>query len=453
MRFLYKSWHEVEGSRNCHAPSRQTINHNNLKIITDGPRFVLGLGRTVSVCLILSPVLDILTLNQQDRDEKGMLFNRNVFTFALKVQTEGGTLRKIDLMIPCRDSNPDLSLVKPEKTILMPLDLCPLVGYIMWSGNFSKPSEVSCELLVSTKEAMGLLYYSSRSDNMTEVHFVSLAQVPLHRPKIDPLYSPISGLKNPTPEVDLFDNSDTSNVLRFRSIQSNLNITVHEKFAQGRMTCGQMTVLLRPATGGVLVTRQLRVRHGYAINKTRPLGWGGGDNRMNICEGTTASSRHSSPSHFQVVRNALLHSAISVKRKTDMLLKVDVVALLLFFPPKCGDIDVHCGGSCRDVALSNTRTIQVLCSHLGQQHTRVENYSKGNNVEEALSKENIPIPDLPDNFVWMQDRDCTEVSQDRDCTEVSQDRDCTEVSQYRDCTEVSQDRVEWRAYLLATMNF
>nr|CAD7256921.1 unnamed protein product [Timema shepardi] len=32
----------------------------------------------------------------------------------------------------------------------------------------------------------------------------------------------------------------------------------------------------------------------------------------------------------------------------------------------------------------------------------VENYSKGNNVEEALSKENIPIPDLPDNFVWMQ---------------------------------------------------
>nr|CAD7200900.1 unnamed protein product [Timema douglasi] len=88
-----------------------------------------------------------------------------------------------------------------------------------------------------------------------------------------------------------------------------------------------------------------------------------------------------------------------------------------------------------------------------REYFEVENYSKGNNVEEALSKENIPIPDLPDNFVWMQvrlkgeihrrasNRDCTEVSQDRDCMEVSQDRDCMEVSQDRDCTEVSQGRV------------
>nr|CAD7397542.1 unnamed protein product [Timema poppensis] len=34
-------------------------------------------------------------------------------------------------------------------------------GYINWSGNFSKPSVVSCELSVSTKEAMGLLLHGS----------------------------------------------------------------------------------------------------------------------------------------------------------------------------------------------------------------------------------------------------------------------------------------------------
>ncbi|KAJ9585151.1 hypothetical protein L9F63_003042, partial [Diploptera punctata] len=31
-----------------------------------------------------------------------------------------------------------------------------------------------------------------------------------------------------------------------------------------------------------------------------------------------------------------------------------------------------------------------------------ENYSKGKNVEEPMSKDNIPIPDLPSNFIWMQ---------------------------------------------------
>ncbi|XP_063232618.1 ribonuclease P protein subunit p25-like protein isoform X2 [Bacillus rossius redtenbacheri] len=32
----------------------------------------------------------------------------------------------------------------------------------------------------------------------------------------------------------------------------------------------------------------------------------------------------------------------------------------------------------------------------------MENYKKGKNVEEPLSKDNLPIPDLPENFVWMQ---------------------------------------------------
>jgi len=32
----------------------------------------------------------------------------------------------------------------------------------------------------------------------------------------------------------------------------------------------------------------------------------------------------------------------------------------------------------------------------------VENYSKGKNVEEPLVRENIPIPELPSNFIWMQ---------------------------------------------------
>nr|CAD7587674.1 unnamed protein product [Timema genevievae] len=121
---------------------------------------------------------------------------------------------------------------------------------------------------------------------------------------------------------------------------------------------------------------------------------------------------------------------MSVKRRTDVLLKVNVVVLVSLFPPKCGSFDVRCGGSCRDVALMHAP------------HTGVENYSKGKNVEEALSKENIPIPDLPDNFVWMQDRDWLEVSHDMDWMEVFQDRDCMAVSQDMYWMEVFQDR-DW----------
>ena len=32
----------------------------------------------------------------------------------------------------------------------------------------------------------------------------------------------------------------------------------------------------------------------------------------------------------------------------------------------------------------------------------MENYSKGKNVEEPMEKENVPIPNLPQDFVWMQ---------------------------------------------------
>lgn len=32
----------------------------------------------------------------------------------------------------------------------------------------------------------------------------------------------------------------------------------------------------------------------------------------------------------------------------------------------------------------------------------MENYRKGKNIEEELSKEKIPIPNLPSNFTWMQ---------------------------------------------------
>ncbi|KRT81061.1 hypothetical protein AMK59_5203 [Oryctes borbonicus] len=34
----------------------------------------------------------------------------------------------------------------------------------------------------------------------------------------------------------------------------------------------------------------------------------------------------------------------------------------------------------------------------------MENYKKGKNVEEPLIKENIPINELPENFLWMQVR-------------------------------------------------
>nr|CAD7261741.1 unnamed protein product [Timema shepardi] len=42
-----------------------------------------------------------------------------------------------------------------EFTYSSPTASLVLTGYIIWSGNFSKPSEVSCELSVSTKEVMG----------------------------------------------------------------------------------------------------------------------------------------------------------------------------------------------------------------------------------------------------------------------------------------------------------
>lgn len=32
----------------------------------------------------------------------------------------------------------------------------------------------------------------------------------------------------------------------------------------------------------------------------------------------------------------------------------------------------------------------------------MENYRKGRNDEEPLEKLKIPIPDLPDDFLWMQ---------------------------------------------------
>lgn len=32
----------------------------------------------------------------------------------------------------------------------------------------------------------------------------------------------------------------------------------------------------------------------------------------------------------------------------------------------------------------------------------MEHYKKGKNVEEPLTKEVIPIPKLPENFLWMQ---------------------------------------------------
>lgn len=32
----------------------------------------------------------------------------------------------------------------------------------------------------------------------------------------------------------------------------------------------------------------------------------------------------------------------------------------------------------------------------------MENYRKGKNVEEELTRDKIPIPDLPNNFIWMQ---------------------------------------------------
>lgn len=34
----------------------------------------------------------------------------------------------------------------------------------------------------------------------------------------------------------------------------------------------------------------------------------------------------------------------------------------------------------------------------------MENYSKGKNVEEPLERNKIPIPNLPDDFIWMQVR-------------------------------------------------
>lgn len=39
----------------------------------------------------------------------------------------------------------------------------------------------------------------------------------------------------------------------------------------------------------------------------------------------------------------------------------------------------------------------------------MENYKKGKNVEEELTKETIPIEELPDNFLWMHVKGGTKV--------------------------------------------
>lgn len=39
----------------------------------------------------------------------------------------------------------------------------------------------------------------------------------------------------------------------------------------------------------------------------------------------------------------------------------------------------------------------------------MENYRKGKNVEEELTKERIPIDNLPDNFLWMHVKGGTKV--------------------------------------------
>lgn len=40
----------------------------------------------------------------------------------------------------------------------------------------------------------------------------------------------------------------------------------------------------------------------------------------------------------------------------------------------------------------------------------MENYKKGKNVEEELSKERIPIENLPENFLWMHVKGGTKVT-------------------------------------------
>lgn len=39
----------------------------------------------------------------------------------------------------------------------------------------------------------------------------------------------------------------------------------------------------------------------------------------------------------------------------------------------------------------------------------MENYEKGENVEEPLEKDKIPISDLPENFIWMQVRGSSKI--------------------------------------------
>lgn len=40
----------------------------------------------------------------------------------------------------------------------------------------------------------------------------------------------------------------------------------------------------------------------------------------------------------------------------------------------------------------------------------MENYRKGRNVEEELSKEQVPIENLPENFLWMHVKGGTKVT-------------------------------------------
>nr|CAD7454727.1 unnamed protein product [Timema tahoe] len=126
-----------------------------------------------SPCDLTENFCDISCCSDQDCFEDQKLS----FTCSIKKQnTDAGNITEEEILPVSFSGNPGYEVSRPLVVVMnnsLENDTSTewkqgmvgvwSKGYIIWSGNFSKPSALSCELSLSTKEAMGLLYTSCQS--------------------------------------------------------------------------------------------------------------------------------------------------------------------------------------------------------------------------------------------------------------------------------------------------
>nr|CAD7439958.1 unnamed protein product [Timema bartmani] len=122
----------------------------------------------------LSPTASGILAGDCSEDQKSS------FTCSIKKQnTDAGNITEEEILPVSFSGNPGYEVSRPLVVVMnnslendtstewkQGMIIWFGVGYIIWSGNFSKPSALSCELSLSTKEAMGLLYTSCQSEEL-----------------------------------------------------------------------------------------------------------------------------------------------------------------------------------------------------------------------------------------------------------------------------------------------